>query len=309
MPNFPPIPRLSIVVPIGRDLAAFECTLISVLENRPSGCEVIVPHNGNYDDPFELCDEVRFVVAESNRVVDAVTAAASSAKGRFVHVLADGIQATGGWTDAALGKFERFDAGAVAPVIRDAGDGTILAAGWYDSRDRLCKNNCQGCREVGGQAFGQIGTHLQASFWRRDLLRSLCKAYKGKQSLATSYAWEFLLRQAGWRCELAGECNLLSDSSILPWDCKSFGRGQQLRAIRNHFCRGGWSSSMASACRAVLANTLRPRMLTESLGQAAAPLADVAFAKRIDPTIVMPCDVDAILKIETPSTGRNRNAA
>ncbi len=52
VPKFSPIPssltpRLSIIVPIGRDLAAFERTLISVLENQPTDCEVLVPHDGS----------------------------------------------------------------------------------------------------------------------------------------------------------------------------------------------------------------------------------------------------------------------
>ncbi len=73
--NISPVPRLSIVVPISRDLAAFESTLISVLENRPRDCEVLVTHDGSYDDPFNLCDEVRFVIADSAALVDLVSAA------------------------------------------------------------------------------------------------------------------------------------------------------------------------------------------------------------------------------------------
>ncbi len=45
-------PRLSIIVPYCRDEAAFETTLVSVLENRPNQCEVLVPHDGSYQDPL-----------------------------------------------------------------------------------------------------------------------------------------------------------------------------------------------------------------------------------------------------------------
>ena len=102
MPKTHPIPQLSIVVPIGRNLAGFESTLISVLENQPLGSEVIVPHDGSYDDPFDLCEEVRFAVATTAQEVDLIGAAAREARGRFVHVLGAGLRATCGWTDGAM---------------------------------------------------------------------------------------------------------------------------------------------------------------------------------------------------------------
>ena len=81
VPKFPPIPRLSIVIPIGRDLTAFERTLISVLENPVDGSEVLVCHDGSYDDPFALGDEIRFVIADSDNPLDLISAGASQARG------------------------------------------------------------------------------------------------------------------------------------------------------------------------------------------------------------------------------------
>ena len=144
MPKTHPIPQLSIVVPLGRDLAGFESTLISVLENQPDGSEVLVPHDGSYDDPFDLCEEVRFVVASSSNTLDLVGAAATQARGRFVHVLAEGIRATCGWTDQVLECFDHFDTGVVAPVIRSAANQRILAAGWSDGSSRLCRERSEG---------------------------------------------------------------------------------------------------------------------------------------------------------------------
>ena len=46
----PTVCRLSIVVPYDRDEAAFETSLVSILENRPEYCEVIVSHDGQYQD-------------------------------------------------------------------------------------------------------------------------------------------------------------------------------------------------------------------------------------------------------------------
>lgn len=290
MPKFQPNLRLSIVVPIGRDLAAFERTLISVLENRPTGCEVLVAHDGRYDDPFHLCDEVRFVVAESNGLIDLVSTAASEASGRFVHVLADGLQATLGWTEEALEKFEHGDAGVVAPVIRHTHSQTIVAAGWCDGGDRLCKGAHQGYEQVQANPPYYVGAYLQASFWRRDVLRSLAAAFDGQQTAEATYAYGHLIREAGWRCVLAPECNLLSDALQLPWDSTSLGRGQRLRAIQNQFKQGGaFTRSLGAASKAVLANALRPRYWVEAIGQATAPLAAGRIAGQLRLGAVAPC--------------------
>lgn len=291
MPKFQPNLRLSIIVPIGRDLAAFERTLISVLENRPAGCEVLVVHDGKYDDPFKLCDEVRFVIAHSNGLVDLVSTAAAETSGQFVHVLADGVQATLGWTEEALEPFEQHDVGVVAPVIRHAGTQRILAAGWCDGGDRLCKTAHRGCEAVDADdSRSFLGAYLQASFWRRELLCSLTEAFSGCHSVEAAYAFEHLIRAAGWRCLLAADSTLLSESSQLPWDTTSLGRGKRLRAIRNHFSHHGiLSESVSAATGAVLANALRPRYLIEAIGQAMAPFAAGQVAKQLRPDAVTRC--------------------
>lgn len=271
--KYTPIPRLSIVVPIGPDLAAFESTLISVLENQPAGCELLVAHDGTYDDPFDLCDEVKFVIADSDHLGDLVSAAALAARGRHIHLLADGIRATPGWVDEALEKFEHFDAAAVAPVIRHAASGRIIAAGWCDGVDRLCKNAMQGQQEARSRRPLLIGSYLQASFWRAEILRALSQVLTVFPPETLAYLSEHVIREAGWRSVLADQCDTLCDQTSLPWESTSFGRGSRLRAIRNHFGHGGWSRSLSATLRAVLANLLRPRWVAESVGQATAPLA------------------------------------
>ena len=61
------MPRLSIVIPVLGDPQQLDDTLLSVLENRPARCEIVVVHNRPYHDPYHLCEEVRFIQAEAGR--------------------------------------------------------------------------------------------------------------------------------------------------------------------------------------------------------------------------------------------------
>ncbi|WP_146536336.1 glycosyltransferase family protein [Rubripirellula reticaptiva] len=304
MTKFPPIPRLSIVVPVGRDLATFEKTLISVLENQPEAAEILVCHDGHYDDPFELDGEVRFITGASNSVVDLVAAGALAANGRFVHVLAGGLQATEGWTDSAIEKFEIYDAGVVAPVIRSALDQQILAAGWSDTAGRLCKANASTQNQASAKSRKVIGAYLSASFWRREVIRSVTETCDLRNELDATYAYELMIRAAGWRCELAEQSSILSEEDSVPCDTPSMGRGKRLRAIRSCFYQGGWSVACKASALATLANLLNPSMLSESIGQSLAPTLESKIAKSLRTSDVVPCNVDEVRMIhQLPTVG------
>jgi len=311
VPKFPSIPRLSIVIPIGKDQDSFESTLISVLEHRPVGCEILVADDGCYDDPFDLGDEVRFVVGRSKNMIDLVTAGAAQSRSRFVHLIADGIQATSGWIDGAIEKFEHHDAAVVAPVIRQATTKEIIAAGWSDVNARLCDASCRGQKQVHSRTPQKVGAYLQASLWRRDVLVSLADAFTGRDVVEASYAYEHLIRAAGWRCILADQSDLLLESDQLPWDYSSASRGKRLRAIRSRFNHnGGWGRSIVAASTALVANAAEPSRYAESLGQAMAPLVAVKAKRMLRPIEVRPCsDERNILPMPVGGQSRIRRAA
>ena len=315
VPKFPPIPRLSIVVPIGQDIAAFESTLISVLENPVDGGEVLVCHDGTYTDPFDLGSEVRFVVADSAHPLDLISAGASQSRGRFVHLLADGIQATSGWTEGALERFEDYDCGVVAPVIRHVFDGRIVSAGWCDSTDRLCKSAHQGriTLEASAETESAIGAHLQASFWRRELIRSLCDSFISSDCLEACYAFHHLACQAGWKCCLAADCELHYPHESLAWDQSSLGRGLRTQCLKNHFSRGGWTQSITAAISAGLASLTRPKQMAEAIGRGLAPTGTASLLERLDANQVTACDqhemVVSIPRGEQTLQPRKRRAA
>ena len=54
------VPKLSILI-AAHDEALLESSLVSVLQNRPPDCEIIVVNDEGYHDPYALAGEVRFV--------------------------------------------------------------------------------------------------------------------------------------------------------------------------------------------------------------------------------------------------------
>ncbi|MCP4194526.1 MAG: hypothetical protein GY768_28295 [Planctomycetaceae bacterium] len=111
--------RLSIILPALGPQSEFDNTLVSVLENRPASTEVVVPHTQEYQDPYNLSDEVRFVEANSDQPLHLLNIGIEASQGVLIHSLQSGMEATPGWTQSV---FELFDAepelAALAPSIQ-----------------------------------------------------------------------------------------------------------------------------------------------------------------------------------------------
>lgn len=165
-------PALSIVIPTVADTAALEETLVSVLENRPPDCEIVVPLACPYDDPWNIRDEVTFVDApRAARLVACTNLGIAASRGQIVHVLAAGWRATPGWTDRPMEHFAVADIGAVVPAVVAADDpARVVEVGVRIAR---------GGRRVAGTAPRQAGAELasgtsallEAGFWRADVLQ------------------------------------------------------------------------------------------------------------------------------------------
>ena len=285
MPKFPLLPHVTILVPVGGDLAAFETSLISVLENRPADAEVIVAHDGSYDDPFDLQDEVRFVRADSSRVGDLITAGAAEARARFVHVIADGVRATPEWLEAGLRPFDDPHVGAVSPLVV-AVDGATATAGWRDSPASTCRPVISDSPPHRQRRDASVeGAYLAASFWRRETLRSLRGCYRGDCPLEASYLYGCLTRRAGWRIASTGDCRLTTEQPEFPCEVPGFRHGQRLAAMRHLLSRERRGAAAARAARGLLAALLGRLPIGEAAGQACVLMAtrDVATRFRVDP--------------------------
>ena len=199
--------RLSIVIPVLGDPRQLDDTLLSVLENRPVDCEILVVHNEPYDDPYDLGDEVRFVEAERGAGMAAcANRAIALSKAPVVHVLACGAEVSVGWAEAALRHFHDPDIAAVAAVVLDGDDrqrivsrglgyrpeGTVWRIGWQSEIRAFQQDLC--------------GPDALAAFYCKSALRSVggFAAQVGDALAGIDLALAF--GQAGFRCVLEPRC-------------------------------------------------------------------------------------------------------
>ncbi len=164
------MPRLSIIVPHRQDDQQLEATILSVLENRPRDCEVIVVHDGSYLDPYQLSDELIYVQEEQGAsLTELLNAGLMAACSPIVCTLLDGVLATTNWSETAIKHFARPEVSCVAPQLQ-AGRNAIFGLDGKSFRNiaklRSGRVNAIQARDCGAPT-------LACGFYRRKLLLAL----------------------------------------------------------------------------------------------------------------------------------------
>ncbi|MBA2113353.1 glycosyltransferase [Bremerella alba] len=246
--------KVSIVIPSVDNAHRLETTLISLLENRPSECEIVVPHSGYYEDPYNIADEVRLIEVPAARNEIELTAVAwSMCKAPIVHTLAAGATVEPGWLENALACFQRPEVMAVAPQshYRDASEPVqgVFADDF-------------GLRAAATAATMQAPM-LQASFYRYSLLA----AVGGFSTRMEQYAdldiglW---IAEAGGACEVATgshvHMNELNDLGRVTADRIRLAKTLQLRHQEWFAARGTSSGKLGWLSRSVGSGSLTTMM-------------------------------------------------
>ncbi|MCY2993903.1 MAG: glycosyltransferase family 2 protein [Planctomycetota bacterium] len=213
--------RLSLVIPFVSEPEPFEDTLVSVLQNRPANCEVIVVHRGPYDDPYELRDEVCFVeVPTETSTMQSINAGLTAARGEVVHLLQPGVLAIEGWTKPALARFDDPTLGAVAPVVLGRSNpDRVVSAGMRFTAGGARRVNGVGTRSATSKRLARramAGPTLTAAFYRKTALMALGGLPEVVGERLADADLAISLRALGWGCVLEPACQLVGDAKQQP---------------------------------------------------------------------------------------------
>ncbi len=167
------VPRLSIVISAVGGIESLEATLVSVLENRPADCEILVALDGPYSDPYDLKGEVCFVEARrGGSFIDQCNQSLAIARAPFVHLLSSGCKVTEAWTERALGRFGHRQVGSVVPLVLDADNPERIVAagvGYHASGRRYLVG--RGETQLSDELMSRVvGPSMLAAFYRKSAL-------------------------------------------------------------------------------------------------------------------------------------------
>lgn len=269
--------RLTILIPLLDDSMQFEDTLASVLQSRPERSEVVVVHDGSYNDPYELAAEVRFVTHNGSGLVGAINAGCEAAKGYIINLVLPGITVSEGWTERVLPWFDEREIASVAPLlIRDDRHDEIVSAGLRYG--------------IGGQRIVHgVGTHMDSvdslcdtaiiaptlamGFYRRSVLTAIGGFSSSLGEFCADIDAGLTWKALGLRCSLEPACMVrarLYERHVKP----SFRQGREAeRLFWRHAWQFGWLPSLSSHSAFVACDLLRralsPAAYLSALGRMA----------------------------------------
>ena len=268
--------RFSIIVPLLDDRRMFDDSLASVLRYRPSSSQVIVVHDGTYDDPYGLGGEVDLVSTSSRAdLVRLFNCALPETTGDYVALIRPGVELASGWNESVELKFKDPNTASVVPIlVTPARQQTIVAAGithGFGFRRRLVGAKSKIAPRTIRQT-APLGPTSWAAFYRRSALEQIGTCAERLDAHYLDVDIALSLRTIGYACDFCPDCVLeVERSALIERELTlPHGRSSQ-RAYRRHAARSGSTSSWFQATCAftqeLLLSAFQPGRLHHALGR------------------------------------------
>lgn len=282
--------RFSIVVPISGDESLFEQTLATLLRDSGSDPEVILVHDGTYQDPYAMAGEVTIVDAQSRRLSAMLNCGIDAATREFVAVVRPGIHLPENWQSTVEPMFSANDVASVAPVLVSSSDETeIVAAGLKTNYgfQRLLEGDGAKVADRVLQRLRPVGPTHWAAFYRRSALGLVSNFDRTVDDQYIDLDLSLSMKTLGFRCQLAVDCIATADRPVLV--TKEADRAHGLSAQRAIVRHGNGDSpvgrAIVSFAKEVVCSPLHPNLFAQALGRLAglkSRPSDRDFAAEID---------------------------
>ncbi|MGE0757371.1 MAG: glycosyltransferase family 2 protein [Pirellulaceae bacterium] len=322
--------RLSIVIPCRVVDERVEETLVSVLENRPRDCQVVVVTAVPYEDPYDLADEVCFVASDGQATpVQLVNRGFQEATADIVHVLMPGTRVVEGWTANVPEHFTIAEVAMVAPVVvESATDHRALCVGIGYRASGVRRVIGAGTRLAGRPlaTSAVLGPSLVAGFYRRDVVAALGYFDERMEPACADIDMALAAHELGLVAVVEPTCRVLCErAAVRPLG--GFRSSRHLERLYRRYARAGWWTTFCHSLVAawdVVCCFPHPGLLARLVGRIVARLesgvalrqrqrledAAVELAQRTEPTpsIAIRGDFERPREKAIPSARRRRAA-
>ncbi len=259
------VPRLSIIVPHISDETSLESTILSVLENRPQGSELLVVHAGNYDDPYKLdSDEIRLIeTPPGTELVELVNIASSEACGAILHTLLPGSCVEANWTAPGMAWFQDSTIGAVSPsVIANDGRNTTYAG--LDPHSLPRRSWCQRIRRG------------------EEAVASMCGGFYRRQTIQALGGWMPSSLREGAEAEMALAMHVLSMRGIAEPESRLSAPKNLIEGQLGGYALGNYAGKLAMAYSQLSSSSLASNSIASRIGHLAGGLiSPTSVAERL----------------------------
>lgn len=281
--------RFSIVVPLSGDDHLFEQTLASLLRDRCDETEVILVHDGTYEDPYSMGSEVTIIDAQTRRISSMLNQAVAAASGELIAIVRPGVELPENWSTEIAQSFADEKVASVVPVIVPLSDPSeIVAAGLktnYDFRRILEGDGGKIADRVLGR-LRPIGPTLWAAFYRRSTLELAGNFDTSVDDQYLDLDIALALKGLGYRSHFAAQCiaSVSRPTLITKEADQPHGNSSQRAIVRHSRGDSPLGRGLLSFAKEVVLSPFQPSLFFQAMGRMGAfgtNVNDQKFAGRI----------------------------
>lgn len=281
--------RISIIVPFLDDPRLFDDTLASVLRYRPSNSQVIVAHDGIYQDRHGLGNELEFAVSgRKAQLIRLFNCGRRQANGDIIALLRPGTEVDEGWHEPIVAALEDPHVGSVSPMITSPlRPARMIAAGVtseFGFRRQLAGRNCSTARRR-LRNMSPLGPTSWAAFYRKSTLDKIGSCDEMLEPVYLDLDLALAIKTLGFKCAFTPDCVVSIDRAtpLVREANLAHGRSAQ-RALRRHANDSSLGMTMLAMTAELIRSPMRPWLLQHSLQRLnAGRLADIDrhFAEKL----------------------------
>ncbi len=205
------MPRFSIIIPLMGDERLFDQTLASILRNRSAMSEILVIHDGTYQDPHGLSDEITFASTEKRPDLIAMfNRGVSLATGDLLALIRPGIELPSDWESTVEDAFKKPNIGSVSPLITTPNEPhKIVTAGVEAGIGFQRKMSGARWRTTPAKLkrVSPLGPTSWAAFYRRSAIEQISPISENLSSVFLDQEIAMSLRTIGMGTHFSSETN------------------------------------------------------------------------------------------------------
>ena len=281
--------RYSVIVPVVGQPSALDDTLASILRDMPDESEVILVHDGTFEDIYNIGEELTLVDARTKRLSFQFAAALDQADGDIIALVRPGVELPEGWSTIVENKFSDASVASAAPIIAgQAKPDQIVAAGVktnYHYRRILVGQGNKLAQRVLGR-LNPLGPTSWAGFYRRSTLAMFVGMDLKLEDQYLDLDLALTLNAMGYSSVSVPECVCHVDrpATVIREAELAHGQSAQRSIARHASHESAFSRGWVSFATELLSGIISPGAFQQAMGRFEASrfrVEDAAFADRV----------------------------
>ena len=282
-------PRFSIIIPVVGQPSALDETLASILRDLGEDCEVVLVHDGTFEDPYNIADELTVIDAQTKRLAAQVSIAVKQSAGQIIAIVRPGVELPEQWTNVVAAAFEDPTVASAAPIlVAQSKSQSIVTAGVhtnYHYRRLLTGSR----KKLAQRVFGRLqplGPSAWAAFYRRSTLTMIGDLDQKTEDQYFDLDLALTLSQMGYACASLPTivCQIDRSARVERESQRPHGVSAQRSIARHAAGESTFSRGLTSFVSELLSAILKPGAFQQAIGRFQASrfkAIDAAFATRM----------------------------